>query len=144
MVAHKFIELCFRVKEDKLLHTTALVVPDFSSVMFLLSISSMNQLSSVVDVSSRQISIPKKSFVFKSCFHNRIKAQDTLTIGIKCILPKELRNGDFMSKPLRPFTNYLTQNFMLQFKKGKSFLKISNRTSKGLTIKANTGVLHSN
>ncbi len=144
MFANKFIELCFRVKDDYILHTIALVAPDFSSVKFLLSISSMNQLNSVVDVSSRQISIPKKSFVFKSCFHNRIKAQDTLTIGIKCILPKELRNGDFMSKPLRPFTNYLTQNFMLQFKKGKSFLKISNRTSKGLTIKANTGVLHSN
>ncbi len=90
MVANKFIELCFRVKDDYILHTTALVVPDFSSVKFLLSISSMNQLNNVVDVSLRQISIRKKSFVFKSCFHNRIKAHDTLNIGIKCILPKEL------------------------------------------------------
>ncbi len=68
----------------------------------------------------RQISIRKKSFVFKSCFHNRIKAHDTMTIGIKCILPKELRNGDFMPKPFRRFTSYLPLNFMLQFKKEKA------------------------
>ncbi len=42
MKANKFIELCFRVKDDYILHTTALVVPDFGSAQFLLSISSMN------------------------------------------------------------------------------------------------------
>ncbi len=52
-----FIKLCFRVKNDDILHTTTLVVPDFGSVKFLLSISSMDQLNSVVDVSSRHISI---------------------------------------------------------------------------------------
>ncbi len=83
MLASKFIKLCFRVKDDYILHATALVVSDFGSVKFLLSISSMNQLNSMIDVSSRQISIRKKSFIFKSCFHNRIKAHDTLTIGIK-------------------------------------------------------------
>ncbi len=72
--------------------------------------------------------------MFNNCFHNRIKAHDTLTIGIKCIWPKELRNGDFIAKPFHPFTSYLSLNFMLQFKKGKSFLKISDPTSKGLTI----------
>ncbi len=51
MVANKFIEFCFRVKDNYILHTTALLVPDFGSVKFLLSISSMNQLNSVVDVS---------------------------------------------------------------------------------------------
>ncbi len=112
MFVNKFTELCLRVKDDYILHTSALVVPDFSSVKFLLSISSMNQLKNVVDVSSRQILIRKKSFVFKSCFHNRIKAHDTLTI-IKCILPEELRNGDFIAKPFRPFTNYLPLKFML-------------------------------
>ncbi len=70
MVANKFIELCFRVKDDYILHITTFVVPDFGSVKFLLSISSMN---SVVDVSSRQISIQKKSFMFKSCFHKELK-----------------------------------------------------------------------
>ncbi len=58
--ANKFIELCFRVKDDFILHTTALVVPDFGSVKFLLSISSMNHLNSVIDVSSRQILNCKK------------------------------------------------------------------------------------
>ncbi len=140
MVANKFIELCFRVKDEYILHTTALVVPDFRSVNFLLSISSMNQPNSVVDVSSRQISIQKKSFVFKSCFHNIIKAHDTLTIGIKCILPKELRNGDFIAKLFRPFTSYVPLNFMLQFRKGQSLLKISHPTSNGLTIKADTAL----
>ncbi len=97
--ANKFIELCFSVKDDSILHNTALVVPDFGSIKFLLSISSMNHLNSVIDVSSRQISIHKKSFVFKTCFHNRVKAHDTMTIGIKCTLPRELRNGDFIAKP---------------------------------------------
>ncbi len=50
--ANKFIELCFRVRNDYMLHTTALVVPDFGSVKFLLSISSLNHLNSVIDVSS--------------------------------------------------------------------------------------------
>ncbi len=86
--ANKFIELCFRVKDEFILTTTALVVPDFSSVKFLLSISSMNHLNSVIDVSARQISICKKSFVFKTSFHNRVKAHNIMTIGIKCSLPK--------------------------------------------------------
>ncbi len=53
MIANNFIELCFRVKDDYILHTTVSVVPDFGSVKFLLSISSMNKLNSMVDVSSR-------------------------------------------------------------------------------------------
>ncbi len=60
MLANKFIELCFKVKDDYILYTTALVVSEFGSVKFLLSISSMNQLNSMIDVLSRQISICKK------------------------------------------------------------------------------------
>ncbi len=127
--ANKSIELCLRVKDDFILNTTALVIPDFGSVKFLLSISSMNHLNSVIDVSLRQISIRKRLFVFKSSFHNRVKAHDTMTIGIKCSLLKQLRNGDFV---------HFQTIFLLQFKKGKSYLKISNSTSKGLTIKAGT------
>ncbi len=138
--ANKFIELCFRIKDDNILHTIALVVPDFGSVKFILSISSMNHQNSIIDVSSRQISIRKKSFVFKSCFHNMVKAHNALTIGIKCILPKELRNGNFITKPLRPFSSYLPLNFMLQSKIGKSYLKIANLTWKGLTIKVDTAL----
>ncbi len=91
------------------------MVPDFGSVKFLLSISSMNYLNSVIDVSARQISIRKMSFVFKTSFHNRVKAHNTMTIGIKCSLPKQLRNGDFVAKQFRPFSNFLPLNFMLQF-----------------------------
>ncbi len=105
MKANKFIELCFRVKDDYILHTTALVVPDFGLVQFLLSISSMKQLNSVIDVNLTQITIRKKSFLFKTCFHNRIKAHDKFTIGVKCMLPKALKNGEFISKPFRPLPN---------------------------------------
>ncbi len=56
------------------------------------------------------------------------------------ILPKELSNGDFIAKPFRLFSSYLPLNFILQFKKGKSYLKIANPTSKGLTIKADTAL----
>ncbi len=111
--ANKFIELCCIVKDDFILNTTALVVPDFGSVKFLLSITNMNHLNSVIDVSARQISIHKKLFVFKTSFHNRVKAHNTMTIGIKCSLPKQLRNGDFVAKAFRLFSNYFPLNFML-------------------------------
>ncbi len=123
-----------------ILHTTALVVPDFGSVKFLLSISNMDHRSSVIDLSACQISIHRKSFVFKCSFHNRVKAHDSMTISIKSMLPKQLRNGDFIGKPFRLFSNYLPLNFMLQFKKGKSYLKIANPTSHAITIKANTSL----
>ncbi len=98
----------------------------------------MNNLNSVIDVSSKQISICKKLFVFKTSFHNRVKVHYTMTIGIKCSLPKQLRNCDYFAKPFPPFPNFLPLNFMLQYKKGKSYHKIANPTSKGLTIKAGT------
>ncbi len=100
----------------------------------------MNHLNSMIDVSARQISIRKKSFIFKTSFYNRVKAHNTMTIGIKCSLPKQLRNGDFVAKQFCPFSIYLPLNFMLQFKKGKSYLKITNTTSKCLTIKAGTAL----
>ncbi len=134
--ANKFIELYFRVNDDFILTTTALVVPDFGSVKFLFSISSMNHLNSVIGVSARQISICKRLFVFKTSFHNRLKAHNTITICITCSLPQQLRNGDFVAKPFCPFSNYFCLNFILQFKKEKSYIKIANLTSKDLTIKA--------
>ncbi len=79
-------------------------------------------------------------FIFKSCFHNRIKAYDNLTIGIKCIWPKEVRNGDFDIKLFHLFTSYLLLKFVLKFKKGKCFFKISITTSKGLTTKTDTAL----
>ncbi len=100
----------------------------------------MNHLNSVIDVSARQISIRKKSFMFKISFHNRVKVHNTMTIGIKCSLPKHLRNGDFVAKPFHPFSNYLPLNFILQFMKGKSYLKIANPSSKGLTIKTSAAL----
>ncbi len=100
----------------------------------------MNHWNSVIDVSARQISIRKKSFVFKTSFHNRVKSHDTMTIVIKCSLPKQHRNGNFVAKPFCPFSNYLPLNFILHFKKGKSYLRIANPTSTGLTIKTGTAL----
>ncbi len=84
--ANKFIELCFRVKDDFILTITALVVLDFGSVKFLLSTLSMNHLNSVIDVSARQISIRNKSFMFKTSFHNRVKAHTPwpLALNVPC------------------------------------------------------------
>ncbi len=138
MKAIKFIELCFRVKDDYILHNTALVVPDFGTVILLLNICGMNNLNSVIDVSSRQISIRKKSFAFKSSFHCKVRANDSRTLSIKCSLPKELRNGDFVSWPFRPYSKYLPLTFMLQFRKGRGFIRITNPISRDLTIKPNT------
>ncbi len=72
----------------------------------------MNHMNSVIDVPARQISIRKKLLVFKTSFHKRVKAHNTMNIGIKFSLP--LRNGDFIAKAFRPFSNYLPLNFMLQ------------------------------
>ncbi len=71
--ANKLIELCFKVKDDYILHTTALVVPDFSSVKFLLSISNMDHLNSVIYVSSRQISIRKSHLCSKCAFTTELR-----------------------------------------------------------------------
>ncbi len=55
-------------------------------------------------------------------------------------MSKEHRNGDFIAKPFHPFARYLPLNFVLKFKKGKCFLKISKPTSKCLTVKADTAL----
>ncbi len=82
----------------------------------------------------------EKSFVFKTSFHNRVKAHNNMAIGFTCSLPKQLRNGNFIAKPFRQFSSYHPLNFMLQFKKRKSYPKIANQTSKGFTIKAGTAL----
>ncbi len=41
-VADSFIEVCFKINDDLVLHTAALIVPDFSNVKFLLSTKSMS------------------------------------------------------------------------------------------------------
>ncbi len=116
--------LCFPVKDDFIVNTTALVVPDFVSVKFLLSISSMNNLNSVIDVSSRQISIRKMLLVFKTSFHNRVKAYNTMTIGIKCSLPKQLRNGNFVATPFVHFPITFPLTLRYNSNRGKAILQL--------------------
>lgn len=100
----------------------------------------MKHLNSVIDITSQKISIRKKSFVFKTSYYCRVKAHASTVIHIKCSLPKSLRNGDFISKVFRPFTNYLTSGFLLKFKRGQSYIKLSNQTSKVLQLKGNTAI----
>ncbi len=50
---NNFIEICFKVKDDFILSTTALIIPDFGSVKFILSTTSIMQLNSVVDLASQ-------------------------------------------------------------------------------------------
>ncbi len=51
-----------------------------------------------------------------------------------------MRNGDFISKYFGSYTTYLPLNFILKFLKGRSYIKISNPTSKVLNLKANTAL----
>ncbi len=122
--AKMFIELCFRVKDYFILTTTSLVVPDFGSVKFLLSISSMNHLNSVMDVSAKQISICKKSFVFKTSCHNRVKAHDTMTIGIKCSLQNNLGMAILLQNHLVHFSTIFLLNSCYNSRRGKAILKL--------------------
>ncbi len=139
-IANIFIEICFKVKDDYILHTTALIVPDFGSIKFILSTTSMIQLNNVIDAANQKIYIRKKSFVFKTTNPCRIKANDSTTLLIKCALPKSLRNGDFISKAFRLFIMFLPSNILLKFRKGQSYIKLSNHTSKAISIKGNTAL----
>ncbi len=68
IVSDCFIEVCFKINEDLVLHTTALVVPDFSNIKFLLSTKSMSELQTRIDLASKKIVMKKKSFIFKITF----------------------------------------------------------------------------
>ncbi len=123
-----------------ILSTTALIVPDFGSVKFILNTTSMIQLNSAIDLPSQRLNIRKNSFVFKTYQHCKIKANDSAIIGIRCAFPKFLRSGDFLGKSFRPFSKYLPNNFLLKFKRGQSYIKITNHTSRALNIKGNTAL----
>ncbi len=60
--ASKFIELSFIVKDGYILSITALIVPDFGSVKFISSTTSMIQLNSVIDIASQRVNIRKKTY----------------------------------------------------------------------------------
>ncbi len=85
MNSSKVIEICFKVKDDFILSTTGLIVPDIGSVNFILSTTSMIQLNSVIDISSQKVSIRKHSFVFRTNQHCKIKANDSAVIGINVL-----------------------------------------------------------
>ncbi len=140
MNASKVIEICLKVKDDFILSTTTLIVSDFGSVKFILSTTSMIQLNSIIDISSQEINIRKKSFAFRTNQHCKIKANDSTVIGIKCTFPKFLRNSDFLDKPFRPFTKFLPYNFLLKLKRGQSYIKIINHTSRSFNMKGNTAL----
>ncbi len=98
MLPNKFIELCFRVKDDYILHTT-LVVSDFG-----LSTDSANYFK-------HESADKCDSYQFVKYLYSRVvfttESRYLDHRGVKCILPKALRSGDFISKPFRRFTNYL-------------------------------------
>ncbi len=123
MLAVKFIELCFRQNDDYILHTTALVIHDFDSVQFLLSIYSMNQLNSVIDVNSRQILIRKKSFVFKTCFHSRIKAHDTFDNRCQMYVAQSFEKWGFHIKAISSLYQLCTVEFCIKIQKREMFFE---------------------
>ncbi len=64
MVADCFIEVCVKINDNLVLYTTALVVPDFGNVKFLLSTKSMSEIQTRIDIASKKIIMKKKSFIF--------------------------------------------------------------------------------
>jgi hypothetical protein len=133
----RFIEICFKVKKDYIMQTTALLVPDFGNVKFILSSGSMTQLQSILDMSELKISIHKRSFLFRTFSHIKIKAHDSVTLPVRCSLPKHLRDSEFVCRAFRPFITNLPDSFILRFFKGKSCIKMVNPSSKTLHIPAN-------
>jgi hypothetical protein len=91
--ANRFIELCFKVNEDYILNTTALIVPDFGVTKFILSTRSMAHLQGVLDFAKNRITIRKSSFAFHTMKHCKIKPHDTLIVPIRCFLPAKIQNG---------------------------------------------------
>ncbi len=79
----------------------------------------MIQLNNIINISSPKISIRKTSFVFRANQHCKV---------------------NFLGKPFRPFTKHLPNNFLLKFKRGKSYIKIINLTSRAFNIKGNTAL----
>ncbi len=73
IVTDKFIEVCFKINDDLILHTIALVVPHFGNVKFLLSTKSMSELQTRIDIASKRIIMKKKSFIFKNEYFFKIK-----------------------------------------------------------------------
>jgi hypothetical protein len=134
---NRFIEICFRVKDKYILQTTALLVPDFGNVKFILSSGSMTQLKSIINMSDFKISVHKKSFLFKTFSHVRIKAHDSMILPIKCSLPRHLRDGEFICLSFRPFVKNLPDSFIVKFTRGTSFIKMVNPTSKNIFVPAN-------
>ncbi len=110
MKASKFTEICFRVKDD------------------------------FIDITTQKVNIRKKSFVFRTNQHCKIKANDSAVIGIKCSFPKSLTSGDYLGKAFSPFTKFLLNNFLLKFKRSHSCIQITNYTSKTFNIKGNTAL----
>ena len=136
----RFLEICFKVKGDYIMQTTALLVPDFGNCKFILSSGSMTQLKSVINMSELKITVHKKSFLFRTFTHVKLKAHSSIVLPVKCSLPKHLRNGEFLCRAFRPFIKNLPDTFILKFTKGKSLLKIANPSSKSHLIKANTAL----
>jgi hypothetical protein len=136
----RFIEICFKIKDDYIMQTTALIVPDFGNVKFILSSGSMTQLKSIINMSDLKITVHKKSFLFRTFTHVKLKAHSSIVLPVKCSLPKHLRDGEFLCRAFRPFIKNLPESFILKFTKGKSFLKIANPTSKSQLILSNTAL----
>ncbi len=68
IVSDKFIEVCFKINENLILHAIALVVQNFGNVKFLLSTKSMFELNTQIDIASKRIIMKKKSFIFKNTY----------------------------------------------------------------------------
>jgi hypothetical protein len=137
---NKFIEICFKIKHDYILSTTALIVPDFGPTQFILSTKSMSQLQTVMDITSNRVKLKHTSFNFRTIKHIKIPAHKSIIINIRALLPKTLRTGTFFGKSFRPFKHLMPDSFILSFTKGYSNIRLSNTTSKMIFVKGGTSI----
>ncbi len=82
VVADSFIEVCFKINDNLVLRTTALIVPDFGNVKFLLSTKSMSELQTRIDIASKKIIMKKNSFIFILTYFLKLKPNESKTIQI--------------------------------------------------------------
>ena len=138
--AHKhdrFIEVCFRLDEDNILFTTALIIPDFGSVKFILSKNSMTQLEGKINLKSDVAKFHKKEFALRTLHQVTLKPNSSRSITVRSKLPGFLKGSDMLCRSFMPFSKYLPELFKLQFRRGYSIIRIANPTKRPMTLRAN-------
>ena len=133
----RFLELCFKLPDHQVLFTTALIIPDFGTVKFLLSKNSMSCLEGLMDLRTDTIRFHKKEFALRSNNKIYLKPNSSRTITVRSKLPSSIKNSDLLCRTFMPYSKYLPRLFKLKFKRGYSVINVSNPTNSLVIIPSN-------